>query len=237
MNDSATHPFRAHLSRGCKVHFDVGPTHLLPSRKPYGLLRAFDIPLRRKALAPRLGPATRCSGAYRDGTFTRKSDTARLATSDESSRRTMPIRIASYLATCHKKHSIADNHHTNDLLREFANDQLRELSIIPRFGPERPGLTACSLSLPCAPINQHAEWSSRSGQQGVKLTGRESNPETRHLPVGRTAQVFDQRSVWGIEPSFPPYRSGVQPYRGLTYHTRCGSQAAVHLPVDPVSTE
>ena len=58
----------------------VGPANLLPSQRPYGLLRAFDIPLGRQALARHPGPATRRSGAYRDGTFTRKSDTARFAT-------------------------------------------------------------------------------------------------------------------------------------------------------------
>lgn len=49
----------------------VGPINLLPSKKPYGDLRAFDIPLRRRTLARRPGSATRRSGAYRDGTFTR----------------------------------------------------------------------------------------------------------------------------------------------------------------------
>jgi hypothetical protein len=72
-------PFRVLMSRGCKVHLSIGPANLLPSRRPYDPLRAFDIPLRRQALAPRPGPATRRSGAYRDGTLTRKSDTARLA--------------------------------------------------------------------------------------------------------------------------------------------------------------
>ena len=47
MSDSATHPFRAPMSRGCKVHLSIGPANLLPSQKPYGLLRAFDIPLGR----------------------------------------------------------------------------------------------------------------------------------------------------------------------------------------------
>ena len=79
-------PFRVLMSRGCKVHLSIGPANLLPSRRPYDLRRAFDIPLRRQALAPRPGPATRRSGAYRDGTLTRKSDTARLAACDESVR-------------------------------------------------------------------------------------------------------------------------------------------------------
>jgi len=71
MSDSATHPFRVVLSRGCKVHLSIGPVNLLPSQQPYGHLRAFDIPLRRIALAPRPESATRRTGAYRDGTFTR----------------------------------------------------------------------------------------------------------------------------------------------------------------------
>ena len=50
---------------------DVGPANLLPSQRPYGLLKAFDIPLGRQVLTRRLGSATRRSGAYRDGTFTR----------------------------------------------------------------------------------------------------------------------------------------------------------------------
>ena len=64
-------PFRVLMSRGCKVHLSIGPDHLLPSRKPLGFLRAFDIPLGRAALTPRPGSATRRSGAYRDGTLTR----------------------------------------------------------------------------------------------------------------------------------------------------------------------
>jgi len=89
MSDSATHPFRAFMSRGCKVHLSIGPANLLPSQKPYGPLRAFDIPLRRQALTGRLGSATRRTGAYRGGTFTRKSDTARFALTGESSGHTM----------------------------------------------------------------------------------------------------------------------------------------------------
>lgn len=61
---------------GLQGSLDVGPTALLPSQKPYGSLRALDTPLGRRDLAPRLESATRRSGAYRDGTFTRESDTA-----------------------------------------------------------------------------------------------------------------------------------------------------------------
>ena len=76
MSGSATSPFRAFISRGCKVHaFALRPGPLLPSQGPYGPLRALDAPLRRWALAPHPGPATRLSGDYRDGTFTRKFDT------------------------------------------------------------------------------------------------------------------------------------------------------------------
>ncbi len=61
----------AQMSRGCKVHLSIGPTNLLPSQRPCGRLRAFDIPLRQFALAPCPGSATRRTSAYRDGTFTR----------------------------------------------------------------------------------------------------------------------------------------------------------------------
>ncbi len=61
---------------GLQGSLDVGPAALLPSQEPYGSLRALDAPLGRGDFAPRLEPATRRSGAYRDGTFTRKSDTA-----------------------------------------------------------------------------------------------------------------------------------------------------------------
>ena len=76
MSGSATSPFRVLISRGCKVHaFALRPATLLPSQAPYSTLRALDAPLRRRALTPHPGPATRLSGDYRDGTFTRKSDT------------------------------------------------------------------------------------------------------------------------------------------------------------------
>jgi hypothetical protein len=39
-------------------------------------MRAFDAPLRRQGLSCRPGPATRRSGVYRGGTFTRKFDAA-----------------------------------------------------------------------------------------------------------------------------------------------------------------
>ena len=66
MSGSALPPFRLLMSRGCKVHLNVRPADLLPS-----LSRAFDTPLGRWDLSPRLGPATGRSGAYPDGTFTR----------------------------------------------------------------------------------------------------------------------------------------------------------------------
>jgi hypothetical protein len=71
MSDSATHPFRALMSRGCKVHLSIRPANLLPSQRPYGHLRAIDIPLKRFAFAPRPESATRRTGAYRDGNYTR----------------------------------------------------------------------------------------------------------------------------------------------------------------------
>ena len=75
MTGSASPPFRLFLSRGCKVHAlslrRIGPAALLPSQESYDSLRAFDAPLRREALTPHPGPATRLSGDYRDGTFTR----------------------------------------------------------------------------------------------------------------------------------------------------------------------
>ncbi len=61
---------------GLQGSLNVGPAALLPSQEPYGSLRALDTPLGRRDFAPRLEPATRRSGAYRDGTLTRKSDTA-----------------------------------------------------------------------------------------------------------------------------------------------------------------
>ena len=64
---------------GLQGSLDVGPTALLPSQEHCCSLRALDAPLGRRDLAPRLEPATRRSGAYRDGTLTRKSDTARIA--------------------------------------------------------------------------------------------------------------------------------------------------------------
>ena len=77
MSGSATSPFGLSISRGCKVHaFALKPGPLLPSQQPYSRLRALDAPLRWEALAPvHPGPATRLSGDYRGGTFTRKSDT------------------------------------------------------------------------------------------------------------------------------------------------------------------
>ena len=80
MSDSAyPSPFGFLSHEAARFTFRLGPLTCFPPQKPLGLLRAFDIPLRRKALAPRPGPATRRSGAYRDGTLTRKSDTARFA--------------------------------------------------------------------------------------------------------------------------------------------------------------
>jgi len=52
MIGSATHPFRALISRGCKVHLSIGPTNLPPSRWPCGRRRAFDASLRRSASRP-----------------------------------------------------------------------------------------------------------------------------------------------------------------------------------------
>ena len=64
----------------------AGPADLLPSVKPYDSTRAFDAPLRRQGLPRRPGPATRRFGAYRDGTSTRKLDTARIAARGDSIR-------------------------------------------------------------------------------------------------------------------------------------------------------
>ena len=70
-------PFRAFISRGCKVHASaLRPTALLPCQQPDGCRRAFDTPLSKGILGPRPGSATRRAGAYRGGTPTRKSDTA-----------------------------------------------------------------------------------------------------------------------------------------------------------------
>jgi hypothetical protein len=68
-------PFRVPISRGCKVHASaLGPQVRSPRKRPYGLPRAFDAPLRRRHLCRRPEPASRRSGAYRGGTRTRKSD-------------------------------------------------------------------------------------------------------------------------------------------------------------------
>ena len=70
-------PFRVLISRGCKVHaLAFGPQVCFPRSRPYGLGRAFDAPHRRHPLGRHPEPATRRSGAYRGGTYTRKSDTA-----------------------------------------------------------------------------------------------------------------------------------------------------------------
>ncbi len=76
MIGSALPPFRVSLSRGCKVHFMLGPRLCFPPRPPYGGLRALDTPLRHGDLAPCPGSATRRAGAYRGGTSTRWPDTA-----------------------------------------------------------------------------------------------------------------------------------------------------------------
>ena len=70
MSGSATRPF------GCFCHEAVGfasagPANLLPSVKPCGSMRAFDAPLSRQGLPSRPGPATRRTGASRDGTSAR----------------------------------------------------------------------------------------------------------------------------------------------------------------------
>ncbi len=76
MSGSANPSLSGIYLTGLQGSLDVGPAALLPSQEPYGSLRALDAPLGPGDLAPRLEPATRRSGAYRDGTFTRKSDTA-----------------------------------------------------------------------------------------------------------------------------------------------------------------
>jgi hypothetical protein len=77
MTGSASSPFRAFMSRGCKVHaFAFGPRLCSLRAKPYSSGQAFDAPLRRLDLSSRPGPATRRCGAYRGGTSTRKFDTA-----------------------------------------------------------------------------------------------------------------------------------------------------------------
>ena len=75
-------PFRVVLSRGCKVHLMLGLRLCFLPQEQYCSLKAFDTPLRHEDLSPYPESATRRSGAYRDGTFTRKSETAgMLATS------------------------------------------------------------------------------------------------------------------------------------------------------------
>jgi len=70
-------PFRVPISRGCKVHaLAFGPQACSPRSQPYSCSRALDAPLGRHPLGRRLEPATRRSGPYRGGTYTRKSDAA-----------------------------------------------------------------------------------------------------------------------------------------------------------------
>ncbi len=76
MSGSANPSLSGVYLTGLQGSLDVGPTALLPSHSPYGELRALDAPLGHGDLSPGLEPATRRSGAYRDGTSTRKSDTA-----------------------------------------------------------------------------------------------------------------------------------------------------------------
>jgi hypothetical protein len=76
MIGSAAPPFGFYLTRLQSSRFRIGPAALLPSHASYDALRALDTPLKRRDLSPRPGSATRRTGAYRGGTFTRKSDTA-----------------------------------------------------------------------------------------------------------------------------------------------------------------
>ncbi len=71
MSGSAIPSLSGFYVTGLQGSLDVGPTALLPSQQPYSYLRALDTPLGRGDFAPRLESATRRSGAYRDGTFTR----------------------------------------------------------------------------------------------------------------------------------------------------------------------
>ncbi len=62
---------RLFLCRGCRLHFMLRPACLLPAARlppPHGLLTSRS---GQRALTRCLGPATRRSGAYRDGTLTR----------------------------------------------------------------------------------------------------------------------------------------------------------------------
>jgi hypothetical protein len=77
MIGSAFPPFGSLLSRGCKVHpFGLGLRLCSPGSRHTPRTRALDAPLGTGDLSPGLEPATRRFGAYRDGTFTRKFDTA-----------------------------------------------------------------------------------------------------------------------------------------------------------------
>src|SRR5271170_1237485 len=77
MTGSAASPFGFFYHGAAKFTlFAFGPLVCSPRLQPYGCSRAFDAPLRRRPLKRRLEPATRRSGAYRGGTFTRKSDVA-----------------------------------------------------------------------------------------------------------------------------------------------------------------
>lgn len=62
------------MSRGCTVHAAALGLELRSLPVPREARQTFDIPLGPGYLYPSLGSATRRSGAYRDGTSTRKLD-------------------------------------------------------------------------------------------------------------------------------------------------------------------
>jgi hypothetical protein len=77
-HDRLGHPSLSGVSvTGLQGFTCVGPTALLPSQESYDSLTALDTPLRSRDLAPNPGSATRRAGAYRGGTLTRESNTAR----------------------------------------------------------------------------------------------------------------------------------------------------------------
>jgi hypothetical protein len=75
-NDRLGHPPLSGVSlTGLQGSLDAGPAPLLPSLESLDPIRALDSPLRPTDLSVNPDPATRRSGAYRGGTFTRKHDT------------------------------------------------------------------------------------------------------------------------------------------------------------------
>ena len=96
---------RLFLCRGCRLHLMLRPTCLLPAERLSPLCGLLT-PRSSVGISPnRMGPATRRSGAYRDGTLTRWRSAARF-------RPLGPLRGPSLLfVTAHHLGRIRENFH------------------------------------------------------------------------------------------------------------------------------